>query len=45
MSYKVVIYGFQSFEEAEEARKKSQFEFCKWAAVVNEDENKPGGDV
>ncbi len=38
MSFRVVIYGFQTQEEAEEARKKAQFEFAKWAAVVSDEE-------
>lgn len=36
MKYKVVVYGFESREEAEEARKKAQAEFCKWAAVLED---------
>ncbi len=38
MSYRVVIYGFKTQEEAEEARKKAQFDFAKWAAVVSDEE-------
>jgi hypothetical protein len=33
MKYKVIVYGFETYEEAEEARKKAQMEFAKWAAV------------
>lgn len=42
MSFAVHIYGFKTWEEAEEARKKAQFEFAKWAAVIDEDEQTGG---
>lgn len=38
MSYRVVVYGFQTKEEAEEARKKAQFDFCKWAVIMSDEE-------
>lgn len=36
MKYDVIIYSFDTKEEAEEAWKKAQREFCKWAAIINE---------
>ncbi|VVB54276.1 Uncharacterised protein [uncultured archaeon] len=36
MKHQVHIFGLQNKEEAEEARKKCQQEFCKWAAVVED---------
>ncbi len=40
MSFMVAIYGFKTFEEAEEARKKCQFDFGKWAAVIDEEKER-----
>ena len=36
MKYKVVIYGFETKEEAEEARKKCQKDFARWAAIIED---------
>jgi hypothetical protein len=41
--YMVCVYGFETKEEAEEARKKAQRDFCKWAEVIDEDA--PRGEI
>ncbi len=36
MKYKVIIFGFETKEEAEEVRKEVQAKYAKWAAVVED---------
>lgn len=44
MSWDVMIFGFETEEEAEQCRKEVQIKYAKWAAKMNESEEEETRD-